>query len=69
MSVNTCHRIIKEKIKKKQRNEMARMNESTYQRSLITDFEPPNFSWVSGGIRTWKTEHFIYIYIYIYIYI
>jgi hypothetical protein len=32
MSVNTCHRIIKEK--KKQRNEMARMNESTYQRSL-----------------------------------
>ena len=37
--------------------------------ALITDFEPPNFSWVSGGIRSWKTEHFIYIYIYIYIYI
>ena len=32
--------------------------------ALITDFEPPNFSWVSGGIRSWKTEHFIYIYIY-----
>ena len=28
--------------------------------ALLTDFEPPNFSWVSGGIRSWKTEHFIY---------